>query len=119
MPVFPSIANPDFLSVATDKFITETIRRGRPGRRMPAWGDKEGGLRPDEIANVAGFIRHLGKVAAPIAASMPDRWVKADAAIGKQLYADRCASCHGQRGQAIEAPALNNKVLLASASDTY
>jgi len=119
MPVFPSIANPDFLSVATDEFITETIRRGRPGRRMPAWGEKQGGLRPDEIANLVGYIRRLGKVAAPGPSSVPNRWVKADTALGKQLYENRCASCHGQRGEGIEAPALNNKVLLASASDTY
>ena len=38
---FPAIANADFLAVATDEFLEETITAGRPGRRMPAWGESE------------------------------------------------------------------------------
>jgi mono/diheme cytochrome c family protein len=42
MAAFPSVANPDFLGVSPDGLIAETIRRGRPGRRMPAWGSGRG-----------------------------------------------------------------------------
>jgi mono/diheme cytochrome c family protein len=35
------------------------------------------------------------------------------------LYTEVCASCHGGRGEGKEAPALNNRVFLDLATDTY
>jgi cytochrome c oxidase cbb3-type subunit 3 len=56
-------------------------------------------------------------------ASPPDsagsRWARGDAALGGRLYSASCAPCHGERGEGKEGPALNNRVFLASASDTY
>ena len=58
--------------------------QGRPGRRMPAWGEKDGGLRPEEIAS-----RRRLRAARSAAgrASRPDReprrWVKGDADGGR------------------------------------
>jgi mono/diheme cytochrome c family protein len=118
MPAFPAITNPDFLALASDEFITATVRRGRPGRRMPAWGEKEGGLRPGEIAEVVSYLRQLGGVK-PITDRKPRRWVQAGAPEGGRLFAAYCASCHGKQGEGGEGPALNNQVLLIAASDTY
>lgn len=118
MPPFPAIGNPDFLALASDDFIAGTVRGGRPGRRMPAWGEKEGGLRPGEIAEVVSHVRRLGGVA-PVADRRPPRWVQGDAKEGIRLFTAYCASCHGPKGEGKEGPALNNKVLLASATDTY
>jgi cbb3-type cytochrome c oxidase subunit III len=119
MPPFPAIGNREFLAVASDSFITATIAHGRPGRRMPAWGEKEGGLRPEEIANVVGYLRELGGVPAAEADPKPPRSVKADGTLGAPLYAAHCAGCHGAAGQGIDAPALNNATLLKNATDTY
>jgi cbb3-type cytochrome c oxidase subunit III len=116
---FPAIANPDFLAVATDQFITDTIQTGRPGRRMPAWGANEGGLRAEEIAQIVGHLRKISGVAEPTRPAKKRRWVKADAKTGERLYATNCAGCHGARGEGIEAPALSNKSFLAAADDTY
>ncbi|MFN8545196.1 MAG: c-type cytochrome [Candidatus Binatia bacterium] len=119
MPAFPAIGSPDFLAVASDRFITETVTHGRPGRRMPAWGEADGGLRPVEIAAVVAHVRSLaGGAAAPVDEG-PRRWVKADAAAGAALFAETCASCHGAQGEGKEGPALDNRRLLASATDTY
>ena len=85
---------------------------------MPAWGEKEGGLRPGEITAVVTYIRRLGGVH-PIADRKPQRWVQADATEGRRLFAAYCASCHGKQGEGGEGPALNNQVLLTTASDTY
>jgi mono/diheme cytochrome c family protein len=115
---FPAIGNPDFLALADDAFLRATVQRGRPGRRMPAWGEKEGGLRPEEIEAVVRHLRDLGGVAAE-PDPRPLRWVRGDAAEGERLYRAHCALCHGDRGQGAEGPALRNAVLLASASDTY
>jgi cbb3-type cytochrome c oxidase subunit III len=118
MTAFPAIGNPDFLAIASDEFLTETIRHGRPGRRMPAWGDKDGGLRPAEIDAVVQHVRSFSD-APPWRDAKPRRWVEADTRAGAELYGAACASCHGRNGEGAEGPALNNPVLLRSATDTY
>jgi cbb3-type cytochrome c oxidase subunit III len=118
MPVFPAVAHADFLRLAADDFLTANVTRGRPGRRMPSWGEKEGGLRPEEIKAVVGYLRELGGVKAQ-PDPKPPRWVKADPESGRRLFGAHCAGCHGSNGEGFEAPALNNRVLLAAASDTY
>jgi mono/diheme cytochrome c family protein len=119
MPPFPSIANPDFLALASDDFLEATVRRGRPGRRMPAWGEKEGGLRPPEIAAVLAHVRSLGGGAPPAPDGRPARWIHGDPKAGERLFAVQCAGCHGREGEGSEGPALKNPVLLASATDTF
>jgi cytochrome c oxidase cbb3-type subunit 3 len=117
MPAFPSPANPDFLALASDEFIRETIRLGRLGRRMPAWGQKDGGLRPDEIDKVVAHLRRLGGVPAP--ARTAGAKASGDTATGSRLFAAACAGCHGPEGLGGEGPALNNPVLLATATDEF
>lgn len=118
MPAFPSNANPDFLELASDEFLLATVRSGRPGRRMPAWGEKDGGLRPEEIRTVVAYLRQLGGVAHR-PDNRPPRWVQADPREGRRIYQAVCAGCHGAQGQGGEGPALNNPVLLAHATDSY
>jgi mono/diheme cytochrome c family protein len=118
MAAFPAIGNPDFLAMASDRFLAATVTHGRPGRRMPAWGEKEGGLRPAEIEAVVAHVRVLGGVPSP-PETEPARWVRGDAASGGRLYADACASCHGAEGEGREGPALANPGLLRHATDRY
>lgn len=113
----PAIANPDFLALASDDFISRTIRNGRPGRRMPAWV-KEGGLRPEEMQAVIALVRKRAGTSAETDPK-PARWVTGDAAEGKRIFESICAGCHGIRGRGGEGPALNNQVLLDAATDTY
>lgn len=119
MPAFPAIANPDFLALASDDFIAATVRRGRAGRRMPAWGESEGGLREEEIQAVVGFLRELGGGVAFAGDSRPARWAEGDPRSGARLYAAHCASCHGAEAGGGEGPALANPVLLEAATDGY
>lgn len=119
LPAFPAIAGPDFLEVASDAFIIHTVQFGRPGRRMPAWGEKEGGLRAAEIKAIIAHLRAMSGVVAPAPEAKPARWVKGNAAAGDRMFAAYCSGCHGLNGQGAEGPALNNKVLLSSATDTY
>jgi len=119
MPIFPAVANKDFLSLATDEFLSATVTHGRPGRRMPAWGEKEGGLRRDEVKSVVEYVRALGGGTQPVHDPKPARWIKADPEAGRKLFGAHCAGCHGAAGQGVDAVALNNRVLLAAATDTY
>jgi mono/diheme cytochrome c family protein len=119
MPIFPAVGNPDFLGLASDDFLKAVLRHGRPGRRMPAWGDKEGGLRAAEIDAIVGHLRVLGGGVAPEPDPKPRLWVRPDVENGQRLYRAACAGCHGAEGQGIEGLALNNQGLLAAVSDTY
>jgi mono/diheme cytochrome c family protein len=118
MAGFPANAHPDFLAIASDEFLLHTVIKGRPGRRMPPWGEKEGGLRPEEIRQVVAYLRRLGGVAYQ-PDGRPPRWVKGNVDRGRRLFASACSGCHGRNGEGGEGPALNNPVLLATATDSY
>jgi len=117
MPSFPAIASPDLLSRVSDDYLIENITKGRPGRRMPAWGQLSGGLRPDEIKKIVAYLREIGT--AFKSDGKPSRWVTGDPNLGKQLFESSCSGCHGAKGQGNEGPALNNKVFLGTATDSY
>ena len=118
---FPAIGNADFLAVASDDFLRGTLEKGRPGRRMPAWSTKEGGLRPEEVQAIIGYLRSLVPPAPPVGAVMGAfKSVKpGDGARGKQLYAATCAGCHGAEGEGKDGPALKNPAFLEVATDSY
>jgi len=118
-PAFPAIGNPDFLTLASDTLIRQTVMHGRRGRRMPAWGESAGGLRPAEIDSVVAYVRSFGRGLQPIEAGRPTRWVRGDVALGRTLYATSCAPCHGAEGAGGEGPSLRDPILLTHASDTY
>jgi len=114
---FPSIANPDFLAIAPESLLAKTVEQGRPGRRMPGWL-KEGGLRPDEVKAVVAYVQTLGGATVE-PDTRPARWVNGDVKVGGRIFSSTCAGCHGLQGVGAEGPALNNKVLLDSATDSY
>ena len=117
LTAFPSIANPDFLSLVTDDFLEQSIARGRPGRRMPAWLRNDG-LRPGEIRTTVAYLRQLG--ATPYQPdNRPARWIDANPAEGARLFQTACAGCHGEAGRGADAPALNNPVLHELATDRF
>lgn len=116
---FPAVGNRDFLAVASDDFLARTIEHGRVGRRMPAWSEGQGGLRRGEVDALVAHLRTLGGGARPEPDTRPARWVTADSTLGRALYADHCATCHGPTGEGAEGVALRNPGLLAVATDTY
>lgn len=115
--VFPSVANLDFLAIAPDSLIVETVLRGRPGRRMQAWNAATG-LMPADVTAIVGYLRSRAGVAVPVDAR-PPRWVRGDADLGARIYAASCAGCHGPNGEGGDGPALNNPVLQQFATDTF
>lgn len=84
---------------------------------MPAWASATG-LRDEEIDRVVAYVRSLGQVQ-PEPDPKPARWVAGDPAVGEDLFTRHCESCHGAKGIGKEGPALGNRVLLSTATDTY
>jgi cbb3-type cytochrome c oxidase subunit III len=115
----PSITNPDFLELASDDFLISTIQKGRPGRPMLAWGERENGFTVDELKSLVVHIRALGGNVQYKPDTMPQIWAKGDANTGARLFESNCAGCHGKTGEGLEGPALNNKVFLSSVTDTF
>ncbi len=115
----PSITNPDFLELASDDYLFTAIQKGRPGRPMLAWGEKENGFTADEMKSLIAYIRGLGGNVQFKPDTMPQIWAKGDVNFGQKLFTSNCAGCHGKTGEGLEGPALNNKMFLTSVSDTF
>jgi mono/diheme cytochrome c family protein/Na+-transporting methylmalonyl-CoA/oxaloacetate decarboxylase gamma subunit len=93
---FPAIGSPAFLAIADDELLRATVTRGRSGRKMPAWGTKEGGLTAAEIDEL---VRHLRSLEAQPPAFGAVMAARADLAAGERLYDADCRACHGARGE--------------------
>lgn len=81
----------DVLAHVSDDFLRQTIRIGRPGRIMPSFAH----LSDAQVNAVVAFIRERAGVPERAFSTDP---VQGDAANGKVLYSQHCASCHAEDG---------------------
>ncbi len=110
-------------------YLFKTIRLGREGRVMPAFEK----LSDAQINAVVDYILSWKKN--PGIDQYSSEPVPGNSENGKQLFTNKCASCHGQDGKSegtgtgvtvsrerkfeVVPPALNNPGFLASASDAW
>lgn len=84
-------------------FLTETVKQGRSGTPMPAWGTAyNGALNDFQINQIVRYILSIQN----------DQVPEVDAAAfagqsGMQLYANNCARCHGDNLQGQVGPRLD------------
>ncbi len=111
-----ALANQNFLKVASDKFLTDSIVYGRPGTPMSAWAKSQGGPLSDlEIENLVAYIRSWQKEdGVDTSEQVSGTYTQA-----VPVYMERCASCHGDMAQGKTALSLSNPRFLASASDGF
>ena len=93
----PRIAHPDFLSAVNDAYLRRAIAQGRPGTTMSAWATERGG--PLSGADVDAVVALLRSWEHAPAARLEERPLSGDPARGKEIYAEECARCHGERGR--------------------
>ncbi|TCK18748.1 cytochrome c oxidase cbb3-type subunit 3 [Thiogranum longum] len=95
----PSLANPEFLSIASDKFLMSTIRDGRVGTGMPPFSH----LGRDSIKAIVAYLRSHEK--GPNQAAKVDAQPEAhgDPRLGEQWYDYICSTCHGMSGDGYAA----------------
>ena len=109
---YPNLNDDDWLWGGKIEQIMQTIEFGaRSGHAkthesaMLAFG-RDGILKPGQIVTVANYVRSLSGL--PTAAGF-------DAAAGGKIFAENCASCHGDAGkgnQELGAPNLTDKIWL-------
>lgn len=100
----PSLNNPDALALADDAFLRRTVEEGRSGRRMQAWANHEGGLRPDEIQAIVSYLRSFEPPAISFETVMAS---PVDLDAGRKSFATLCTPCHGTAGEgSVVAPPL-------------
>ncbi len=109
---YPNLNDDEWLWGGNLEQIMQTIqygvRSGHPKTHesaMLAFG-KEGVLKKDQIVTVANYVRSLSGLS-----TSPGY----DASAGAKIFADNCASCHGDQGkgnQELGAPDLTDKIWL-------
>jgi cytochrome c oxidase cbb3-type subunit 3 len=113
---YPSFLDDDWLWGGSVDEILQTVTHGVRSddadsrqSQMPAFG-RDGILKPEEIANVASYVRSLSgqSVAA-----------EADIVAGHKVFSENCASCHGDDANGkhdLGAPSLTDAVWLYGSS---
>ncbi len=126
--VGPALRNSQYIQTAGDQAVFQTIAEGRPGTKMPAWLQVDGGpLDETQITDVIAYLHALQNVAPlptavpptpeptetplPPNASTPEparpsttgqpgpaASLAGSADGGKALFGKYCAACHGPEG---------------------
>ena len=112
-----ALGNSMFLAAATDEFLAESIRHGRPGTPMSAWAmDYAGPLSPQDVADLVAYLRTYGEHTLP---SIHSQTISGDPATAAANYQQHCSSCHGAQGEGASAISIANPWFLELASDGF
>jgi mono/diheme cytochrome c family protein len=115
----PAILTPDFLSIASDRYLYQTISGGRSHTAMFGWSTDvqgEGKLDRQGVSDIIAYMRQTAVNGRDYIyqGSNPGK-----AAGGRLLFKDHCSKCHGNNGEGTNAPALNNQEFLSAATNGY
>ena len=119
----PRLNSPDFLGLASNAFIKETILEGRPGTAMI--GYKALPDVADNVDAVVAYIRSWQNDYATFRNHKVDWKMKlsGDTNKGRASFRTYCASCHGPNGGGYSdggsGPGIGLSGFLSSASDDY
>ena len=115
----PSIGNRDFLALATDAFIRQTILNGRQGTAMAPRPD----LSEKQVTAIITYLRSA-RVSNPVKVSVDwDKKFNGDATAGAVKYGRFCSACHGAKGRGyvdgVPGTGIGLPGFLSVASDDY
>lgn len=115
-----ALSNQEFLRIATDEFLANSIHYGRPGTTMSAWGEtKAGPLSDEEIEHLVAFMRTWQTVES---VDVSDYVIDENSStIRGETYYEvfGCVDCHGVLGRDGEYVTLENPWFLTQVSDGY
>jgi mono/diheme cytochrome c family protein len=73
-PLAPALANRGLQAAASDRYLYQTMARGRPGTSMPGFAHaspRSPALAPADLADLVAFVRTLGRPAGAVAPPPP------------------------------------------------
>ena len=115
-----ALSNQEFLRIASDEFLANSVRYGRPGTTMSAWGEvKAGPLDDTEVDALVALMRSWQTVES---ADVDDYEIDPDSSeIRGETYYEvyGCVDCHGPLGRDGEFVTLENPWFLTQVSDGY
>lgn len=112
----PSLVSKTFLESASNHFIAQGIREGRPGTAMAAYDKRHGGpLERADVNAIVSFLRSKG----PPLQRMKSVTPSGDAERGAELFKEQCTTCHGTKEQRGKAPWLHIPEFLSAATPTF
>ena len=115
----PSLRSHSLMASAqSSNFLRYTIQYGRANTAMAGYYQEQGGpMELIEIELLLKWLNESSEVEEPIELSRDP--IKGDVLLGSRIYTEKCAVCHGANGEGINAPALGNPMLLATATDHF
>ncbi|MCG8372431.1 MAG: c-type cytochrome, partial [Balneolales bacterium] len=115
----PSLRSKSLLGTSrNNNFMRYTIQYGRSNTAMAGYLDTQGGpLEYIDVEILLKWLYEMAEVDETIELSREP--VYGDIAEGATIYSQNCASCHGEKGEGVTAPALGNPMLLATATDHF
>ncbi len=115
----PSLRSTSLLATSkNNNFMRYTIQFGRSNTAMAGYLSTQGG--PLEYIDIEILLKWLyEKAEVDEAIDVSREPVYGDIAEGQAIYSQSCASCHGEKGEGVTAPALGNPMLLATATDHF
>lgn len=122
----PNLANPVLLALASDEFLFQSVRMGRPGEngrtqpgtKMSVYGEDLGG--PLDAETIRLIVSHVRQWQSEPAIPLDERYrAEGSAEAGGERYARDCAACHGPTGWGEIAPRLAGSTFQTIASDDF
>jgi len=111
-----ALNSPTFLAIASDRFLAETIVRGRPGTAMAGWKH----LSAQSVSDIVAYMRTWQPVASSYDAVQTKLQNRNELVrVGRSLYEGMCAVCHGSDGKGGIGLQLNTPDLLRVVDDRY
>jgi len=115
----PAIINEDFLEVASDSYLYGTIAQGREHTAMFGWSSDVYNNEQLQIQDISNIIAYMRKSAGSPLSYVYQGSNPGQNDLGAELFAKNCAECHGERGEGVKGPALNNQEFLSAASNGF
>lgn len=107
----PKLNSDDFLRAVDDRYLYNTLTKGRPGTAMPAWKN----MLPSQMAGLIKHLRSWQSDKTPLTLSTPR--IRGDAELGAIHYKTACERCHGVEAVGSVGSQLANKEFLRATTD--
>jgi len=113
----PSLRSKSLMISGFPMNLTFAIAYGRRGTPMGGYFEEVGGpMNRDELYQLTRWLMEQVDVE-PI--DLPLEPVIGDIEVGRGIYADQCAVCHGENGEGQIGPAIGNPGMLAITTDSF